>query len=205
MQSGRQLSSASPDLATSSYDAPVSNLPRTPFGVACDRDTLISALFRETDRAQRMRTPLTLLAFAIQDIATSPLSTAREGVLARIMRKTICGLRSYDVIGLLGDGEFLIALPGCNQPNAIMLAQRLRDEIAAVQMQPPEIEGGLFSFFGIAPSNGRSPLVVLREAQEALNEATRNGPGSICCYKPCSPPESAARLTAEAGDENASR
>lgn len=199
-----QLESAIPDLPTSSSDASVSNSPHAPLCGASDRETLISALFREADRAQRMNTPLTLLALAIHDPATSRDSTERESVLAQAIQRTICSLRSYDLTGQIGDGDFLIALPGCDTRNAIKLAQRLRNEVARVQVQSRTNEVRFSTCFGIAASNGRSPLIVLREAKEALNEATRNGPGSICCYSICSQPETApvAFLASLTNDES---
>jgi hypothetical protein len=64
-------------------------------------------------------------------------------------------LRTYDLFGRPRTDAFLIGLPGCNLHNAVILAERIRQ--------------------------GRSPLVVLREVERALQRARENGSDSIQC------------------------
>jgi len=52
-------------------------------------------------------------------------------------------------------------------------------EIFAEPFQVREQRIRLTASFGIAPSHGRSPLVVLREAEQALQSAQASGPESI--------------------------
>ena len=66
----------------------------------------------------------------------------------------------------------MLVLPGCSALNARTLAERLRDEVFAMH------RGGLAArrlrlkaCFGVASSGGRSPFVVLREAESALQRA----------------------------------
>ena len=87
-------------------------------------------------------------------------------------------LRSYDVFGRPGKDEFLVALPGCTQAHAAMMAERLRSIFSA----PFEVDGKavrLSACFGIADRLGRSPVVVLREAEQALACAQIEGPEAI--------------------------
>jgi diguanylate cyclase len=78
--------------------------------------------------------------------------------------------------------EFLLVLPGCSADNALMLAERIRVDIFCA----PYHVGGqtirLSACFGIAASHGRSPVVVLREAEQALQSARTTGPESIQSY-----------------------
>jgi GGDEF domain-containing protein len=99
--------------------------------------------------------------------------------------------------------EFLIALPGCSTANAVLLAERLRLEVFS---QPFHVGGEsirLSACFGIASSQGRAPVVVLREAEQALQWAKAAGPESIQCAGDC-PQSSAAPvafLSPSSGDE----
>lgn len=146
------------------------------------RDELVSALFCETDRAQRLKMPLALIAIGfaewlgpgseLEDISHD---LAERGLMERITRI----LRCYDSVGKWADGEFLLLLPGCTVVHARALAERLRDEVFAL---PIEIGGSKLlvkAWFGVASSGGRTPFVVLRETKSALQQARAAGPGSI--------------------------
>jgi len=117
--------------------------------------------------------------------------------------RTAAQLRSYDVLGRPGMDEFLIALPLCAPLNAMSLAERLR---SAVFSTPFHVSGEairLSACFGIAVSHGRSPVVVLREAEKALEWAKAAGPESIQCFgSPSQPlPSPVTFLSATSGEE----
>jgi diguanylate cyclase (GGDEF)-like protein len=152
-------------------------------GIYC-QPALVSMLFRETDRVQRMKTSLCLLLFEIQDstqwrarLGTIARDDLRLEVVARVQRL----LRSYDLFGRTGMEEFLLGLPGCTPANAVMLAERIRAEVFSGPFsfagQPVRVS----ACFGIAASLGRSPVVVMREAAKALQVAKAGGPDSIQC------------------------
>ena len=63
-----------------------------------------------------------------------------------------------------------------------MLAERLRVDVFSQPFQLPGKQIQLSACFGIASSNGRSPVVVLREAEKALCAAKDQGTGSIHCF-----------------------
>ena len=112
-------------------------------------------------------------------------------------------LRSYDVLGRPGMDEFLVALPSCAPANAMSLAERLRAEVFS---EPFRVAGEairLSACFGIAVSHGRSPVVVLREAEKALEWAKAAGPESIQCFgsPPQPSPSPVTFLSATSGDE----
>ncbi|HEY6491353.1 MAG: diguanylate cyclase [Terracidiphilus sp.] len=150
-----------------------------------NRSSLLSLLFCETDRAQRMKTPLSLLLFAIDDCThwnTRLDPDAINGLLCAIAERTGRFLRSYDLLGRSGKDEFLVILPGCTTNDAIMLAERLRIDIFGAPFSIASESIGLSACFGIAASDGRSPLVVLHEAEVALRRARSDGPDSVECF-----------------------
>jgi diguanylate cyclase (GGDEF)-like protein len=171
-----------------------------------NRETLIAMLFRETDRVQRMKSSLSMILFDIDDFGhwNSRLGAeACDGILCQVVARSLRLLRSYDLIGRPGLDEFLIAMPGCTTVNAVMLAERLRLDVFCTPFHVNGESIRLSACFGISSSLGRSPLVVLREAEQALVWAREAGPESIQCFGDC-PQTSAgpvAFLSSASGDE----
>ena len=147
-----------------------------------NRAAMLSMLFRETDRVQRMKTPLCLMLLGMDDAAHW---TARFGaagwdeILIMAVERVRRLLRSYDLVGRAGPAEFVLALPGCSPVNAVTLAERIRIEVFALPFCVDGVSVRLTAGFGIASSDGRSPVVVLREAEQALAAAQAAGPESI--------------------------
>jgi len=161
-----------------------------------NRETLLAMLFRETDRVQRLKSSLCMILFDIDDFGhwNSRLgSDACDDLLCQIVSRTSRLLRSYDLLGRPGMDEFLVALPGCTAINAIMLSERLRIDVFSPPFRIGTDAIRLSACFGIATSQGRSPVVVLREAEQALIQAKAAGPESIQCFNGC--PNSAAPVT----------
>jgi len=150
-----------------------------------NRATLLSLLFCETDRVQRMKAPLSLLLFDIDDFGhwnTRLGVEACDDLLRQAVSRAARLLRSYDALGRTGKDEFLVILPGCSLVNAALFAERLRMEVFASPFQVAGTMIRLSACFGLASSEGRSPVVVLREAEQALERAKSSGPESIQCF-----------------------
>jgi diguanylate cyclase (GGDEF)-like protein len=150
-----------------------------------NREALLAMLFRETDRVQRMNSSLSLVLFDIDDFGhwNSRLGAdACDELLVQVATRTSRLLRSYDVLGRPGMDELLVVLPGCGINNALMLAERLRLDVFSVPFHVGGEAIRLSACFGLAVSNGRSPVVVLREAEQALERAREAGPESIECF-----------------------
>ena len=147
-----------------------------------NRDAILSILFRETDRVQRMNHGLCVILMDIDDFGhwNSELGIeACDDLLRRVAQRIQSLLRSYDMLGRLGDDEFLIALPGCSNVNAVLLAERLRTDIFDLAFEVSGRSIRLSACFAIAESKGRSPVVVLREAEQTLQDARMRGPDHI--------------------------
>lgn len=158
---------------------PVSpKLSHDPLTGLWDRESLLALLFPETDRVQRMGTPLTLMLLDLDHFGLINDEHGRQTgnqILQELATRLRRYLRSYDLLGRSGDDEFLAALPGCNGAQALQLAGRIRAEV----LQRPFAAGDgvltLTASIGLAQSRGRSPLVALREAERALAAAKRDG------------------------------
>ncbi|KAA6460878.1 diguanylate cyclase [Acidobacteria bacterium AB60] len=154
---------------------------------AYNRATLLSLLFRETDRAVRSGTSLCGILFDIDDFGhwNARLgSQACDSLLIQSVVRIHRLLRSYDLLGRMGSDDFLAVLPGCSPINAVLLAERLRDSFA----EPVHVAGTavrLSACFAVAASQGRSPVVLLRELQGALSLARETGPETIQSATDC--------------------
>jgi two-component system, cell cycle response regulator len=171
-----------------------------------NRETMLAMLFRETDRVQRLNSSLSLLLLDIDDFGhwNSRLGNgACDDLLCQVARRITRLLRSYDILGRPGKDEFLLGLPGCSAVNAVMLAERIRAEVFATAYRVGADSIRLSACFGIASSMGRSPVVVLREAEQALQWARTAGPESIQCFGDCPhPSDGPVRfLSSSSGDE----
>jgi diguanylate cyclase (GGDEF)-like protein len=171
-----------------------------------NRETLLAMLFRETDRVQRMNSSLCLVLFDIDDFGhwNSRLGVdACDEILCQVASRTGALLRSYDLLGRPGMDEFLIGLPACSPASAMILAERLRVDVFSVAFRVAGEAIRLSACFGIANSRGRSPVVVLREAEKALEWAKAAGPESIQCFgcPPQSTPAPVTFLSATSDDE----
>jgi diguanylate cyclase (GGDEF)-like protein len=171
-----------------------------------NRETMLSMLFRETDRVTRLNSSLCMILLDIDDFGhwNSRLGTdICDELLRQVVVRVSRLLRSYDLLGRAGKDEFIIALPGCSPVSAVMLAERLR---ADVFFEPFRLAGEavrLSACFGLASSQGRSPVVVLREAEQALQWAKDTGPETIHCFGDCPKPMAApvTFLSPSSGDE----
>ena len=97
-----------------------------------NRAAILTMLFRETDRVQRIKSSLCMVLFDIDDFGhwnTRLGSDACDELLCDVVERTARLLRSYDLLGRAGMDEFLVALPGCSTVNAVMLAERLRLDV----------------------------------------------------------------------------
>ncbi len=171
-----------------------------------NREAMLAALFRETDRAQRAQCELCLVLFDIDDFGhwNSRLGAdACDDLLCQVAGRTAALLRSYDVLGRPGLDEFLIALPSCSAANALTLTERLRIAVFSAPFRVAGESIRLSACFGIAAGHGRSPVVVLREAEKALQWAKASGPESIQCFgsPPLPLPSPVTFFSASSGDE----
>jgi len=152
-----------------------------------NREAFLRQLFPETDRVQRMGRPLAVLVLDIDHFARINDEfghDAGDKVLRELGNRLRRYLRSYDLVGRSDNDEFLIALPGCNSSEARHLASRIR----TVLLHRPFAAGDdiitVTASIGLAQSRGRSPLVVLRDAERALADAKLNGRNCECEYIP---------------------
>jgi diguanylate cyclase (GGDEF)-like protein len=93
---------------------------------------------REIVRATRERRPLAVL---LADLDNFKAINDRHGhlvgdrMLVLVAGAMQAGLRSYDHLGRFGGEEFTVLLPNADHAEASLIAERLRQEVAAAQIQ----------------------------------------------------------------------
>ncbi|HUB29577.1 MAG TPA: diguanylate cyclase [Terracidiphilus sp.] len=143
-----------------------------------DRETILNLLFREADRAQRMKTGFCVLLLRIDQFCDRQAELGPETcdeLLRQLGARVIRRLRSYDAIGRYAEDTLLLVLPGCNPTGAALVYERIRRKV----LDLPFLVGGenlrCSVHFGFAMSHGQSPLFVLHDAERLLDRARHGG------------------------------
>jgi diguanylate cyclase (GGDEF)-like protein len=94
-----------------------------------NRSACLEFLRSELDRAGRQKLPLSVAMADLdhfKQINDSYGHAIGDAVLCEAARRMKASVRMYDYIGRYGGEEFLFILPGCDGPNAINQAERLK-------------------------------------------------------------------------------
>ncbi|TAJ25950.1 MAG: GGDEF domain-containing response regulator, partial [Nitrospirae bacterium] len=156
-----------------------------------NRTAIVAALEREIARAGREQTTFAVILADLdhfKDINDSYGHTAGDLVLVEAARRLRSVLRPYDAIGRYGGEEFLIVLPGCDGPDVMNTAERLRTRLD----QPPiEITDGhaipISISLGVTLGGADGPetaALFIKSADAALYRAKGRGRNCIEMAQP---------------------
>ena len=98
-----------------------------------NRGAILDLLRREVCRRQRTGDALGVMMVDIdyfKKINDTHGHLIGDAVLQEVTRRLAVDVRPYDVVGRYGGEEFLIVFPGCNMPDLLVGAERLRHCIA---------------------------------------------------------------------------
>ena len=154
------------------YTDPLTNLR--------NRRYLDLVLERELFRVRRYRRPLSLLVLDLDNfkrINDTHVHPVGDRVLKSLTRCLEDHLRQSDRAVRLGGEEFAILLAETPLAQAVRLAGRLRQAVAALRIPPVE---GLSVSIGVAQAHPEdSPLSLLKRADDALYQAKRRGKNRV--------------------------
>ncbi len=161
-------------------------LERTRKAAACDdltglasRQHFMGELAREIERVRRQFSPLSLLmvdADHFKAVNDTHGHAAGDEVLRELAACLKRGTRSLDVVGRLGGEEFGVLLPGTDEANAVVIAERLRRSVDALRIRHKDAEVRVTTSIGVAewvPEWSFEDL--LEAADEALYRSKADG------------------------------
>ena len=153
----------------------------------CNRRYFLELAAREFNTAVRYRHPLALLMFDVDGfkrVNDTLGHRAGDEVLAWVAQTATAQIRAVDVLARYGGDEFVILLPQTSAQQALPMAERLRERVAARRLETPA--AGVTLSIGIAelgsePGEASIERVVQR-ADQALYLAKANGRNCTVTY-----------------------
>lgn len=144
-----------------------------------NRPAILQALRREMERANRERTSLTI-AIADIDHFKSVNDTyghpTGDAVLQEVARRMQASIRPYDLLGRYGGEEFLFVSPGCEEKNALNVAERVRRAVSAREIECEEKKLSVTLSMGVAIYRGAEDAdAIIPGADAALYQAKHRG------------------------------
>jgi diguanylate cyclase (GGDEF)-like protein len=151
----------------------------------------------EWTRFQRYQRPLSVLAIDIDHFkSVNDRYGHAVGDDAIIAVAGACrqNRRASDVVGRLGGEEFVLLLPETDQAQAMVVAERLRERVAAQLLHVHKVQFRLTISLGVAEATlGMSGIdALLRAADEALYRAKHEGRNRLVAWSAPPQPKLAA-------------
>ncbi len=155
-----------------------------------NRGEILAMLARELERARREKKPLAVILSDIDHFKSVNDSFGHlfgDEALREIGRRLCAQLRVYDGVGRYGGEEFLMVLPNCDLPNALLRADALRELLAASPVVSAGKERQITMSMGVAVSacEGITEVeTLLNQADAGLYAAKENGRNRIEYFTP---------------------
>jgi two-component system, cell cycle response regulator len=150
-----------------------------------NRPAVADLLAKELGRSRRDQAPLGVIAAGLDqsgNLAEDYGELTRDSILREVVLRIHSTVRSYDLVGRIGDEDFLIVAPGCDRETSRALAERLSSSVkrfrAVIRGKtvPLTMSCGVISGDGANHRQGES---LIRAAEEALRIARTRGAGCV--------------------------
>jgi diguanylate cyclase (GGDEF)-like protein/PAS domain S-box-containing protein len=141
-------------------------------------DELINYQYKQLDR---YRHPVSLILFDIdrfKEINDSYGHHTGDQVLVEIAKIVKSNIRECDSLVRWGGDEFLILAPNIHQPQAVLLAEKIRAIVTGCVLSPMDRLTISIGVSELCP--GESPEEPVRRADQALYQAKQNGRNQVC-------------------------
>lgn len=135
---------------------------------------------REFNRAERHNHDLSLIAVDVdhfKKVNDTYGHPAGDLVLKTVAAQIKQAIRAEDFMARMGGEEFVVALPETNADQAMVVAEKIRQVIAAATAQTQRGVIAVTASFGVAGGNGSEEdwNAILKNADAALYEAKQTG------------------------------
>ena len=155
-----------------------------------NRGEILAMLERELERARRERKPVAVILCDVDHFKNVNDTLGHlfgDEALREIGRRLRTQLRVYDGVGRYGGEEFLMVLPSCDLPNALLRADGLREIIAKTPVVCSGEERLITMSMGVAVSacEGKNEVeMLLNQADAGLYKAKEKGRNRIEHFTP---------------------
>ena len=155
-----------------------------------NRGEILAMLERELERARRERKPVAVILCDVDHFKNVNDRLGHlfgDEALREIGRRLRAQLRVYDGVGRYGGEEFLMVLPSCDLPNALLRANELREIIAKTPVVCSGEERLITMSMGVAVSacEGKNEVeMLLNQADAGLYKAKEKGRNRIEHFTP---------------------
>ena len=150
---------------------------------AFNRRHFMTVAQTETERAERHHHPLSVLMLdidhfkRINDTHGHPAGDEAIRALAATVTATV---RTIDILGRLGGEEFAVVLPETGLDEALVVAERLRQAVAAIRIPAGDGDIAFTTSIGVAERLDDSTVeTILSRADMALYSAKRSGRNKV--------------------------
>jgi two-component system cell cycle response regulator len=154
-----------------------------------NRGEILEMLQREVERARRERKPVSVILADIDHFKQVNDTLGHlfgDRALQEVARRLRSALRVYDSIGRYGGEEFLLILPGCDLPDALVRANELRKLVASTPVVALDSEKAIQVSMGVAVSGGfgkEEVEAMLSRADAGLYKAKDKGRNRVEAVK----------------------
>lgn len=158
-----------------------------PLTGAYNRRHFLEVSNAELQRSKRYKHPFTVLMLDIDHFKTVN-DTHGHNIGDEALKETVStiqdALRTEDTLGRLGGEEFAVIFPQTVASNAALVAERIRGDIARIEIDTPNGPLKFTMSIGISESSDddRSIEEALTRADKALYEAKENGRNKVVCF-----------------------
>jgi two-component system, cell cycle response regulator len=149
-------------------------------------------LAEEFRRAQRYDNPLALILADLDNFKTVNDSAGHvvgDFVLRKVAGCFMACIRDTDTAARWGGEEFAVVLPQTHLAGALTVAERIRKDIAGLNLEP-KYPRGVSASLGVASypaAHVHTTEEMVRAADEALYRAKREGRNRVCLTDPAGP------------------
>jgi len=146
-----------------------------------NRSAILGILVKELTRAQREGKPVAVILADIdyfKRINDTHGHEAGDVALRETARTMQAAMRPYDTIGRYGGEEFLIVMPGCDEPTAAQRAEGIRRSVGKAEIIAAGQAISLTVCMGVTAWHEGSPVstdTLIQAADAAMYSAKRSG------------------------------
>jgi len=144
-----------------------------------NRAGIMDALNHELSRSHRSREPFAVIMADVdhfKHINDTYGHPAGDEVLCEVASRIKTSLRTYDSVGRFGGEEFLGIVPGCDEPAAFQVAEKIRHAVGGTPVQVLGEPRTVTISLGVSTRTGESSAIeMLSAADAALYQAKACG------------------------------